>query len=93
MVIGASASRVVSYQRRKTKSETTAGTLVSKPTTSSMPRGGRAQALRVGQGEAVGGHAHYDRLGVADERIPILPQGLSRVDVALRNCIEQAPDL
>jgi len=60
----------------------TAGTLVSKPTTSSMPRGGRAQALRVGQSEADGGHACNDCLGVADEPIPIMPQGLSLVDLA-----------
>ena len=41
-----------------------------------------AAVVRVGEGEAVGGHAHNDCLGVADELIPILTQGLSRVDVA-----------
>ena len=52
----------------------TAGTPVSKPTMSSMPPGGRAQALRVSQGETVGGHAHNDCPGVADELIPRLPR-------------------
>jgi len=32
----------------------------------------------VGEGEAVGGHAHNDRLRVTDELVAILAQGLGR---------------
>ena len=41
-----------------------------------------AAVVRVGEGEAVGGHAYYDRLRVADEFAAILSQRLRRVDVA-----------
>ena len=41
-----------------------------------------AAVLRGSQGEAVGGHAHNDCLGIDDELIPILPQSLSRMDGA-----------
>ena len=47
-----------------------------------MPLGGRAQALRVGEGVAVGGHAHNDCLRVSDELAAILTQRLSRMNVA-----------
>src|SRR5205814_8253019 len=38
--------------------------------------------VRVGEGEAVGGHAHYDCLRVADELAAILTQRLRRMNVA-----------
>jgi len=41
-----------------------------------------AAVLRVGEGEAVGGHAHNDRLRITDELAAILAQRLGRVDVA-----------
>src|SRR5204863_1822069 len=41
-----------------------------------------AAVVRVGEGEAVGGHAHNDRLRVTDELAAILTQCLPRVDVA-----------
>jgi len=41
-----------------------------------------AAVVRVGEGETVGGHAHNDRLRVADELAAILTQRLRRMDVA-----------
>ena len=41
-----------------------------------------AAVVRVGEGEAVGGHAHNDRLRVTDELAAILTQRLRRMDVA-----------
>ena len=38
--------------------------------------------VRVGEGEAVGGQAHNDRLRIADELAAILTQCLRRVDIA-----------
>ena len=45
-----------------------------------------AAVVRVGEGEAVGGHAHHDGLRVRHELVPIQAQGLRRVNVA-RPCL------
>jgi hypothetical protein len=41
-----------------------------------------AAIVGVGQREAIGGHTYHDRLGVRNEFLPILAQGLCRVNIA-----------